>query len=97
MGRGLVRPTKPTMNITGRLESTSIAFLKRKMLDFLLRAKRDIAAAKVFFQRAFRGQGSIRLIRSRRRLSSSSHRAAKEAPGEHPAGIQCDLWSSMYV
>src|SRR5580704_12505101 len=35
-----------------------------KTVDVLLRAKRDVAAAKVFFRRAFRGQGDCR-IRSR--------------------------------
>ena len=67
-----------------------------KTVDFLLRAKRDIAAAKAFFRRAFRGQGRLP-----HKITldgyQASHRAAKEALGEHSAGNQCEVRSSKYV
>src|SRR6204780_1461098 len=67
-----------------------------KTVDFLLRAKRDVAAAKAFFRRGFA---------SRRRLPhkitldgyQASHRAAKEALGEHPEGNQCEIRSSKFL
>jgi transposase-like protein len=67
-----------------------------KTVDFLLRAKRDIAAAKAFFRRAFRGQGRLP-----HKITldgyQASHRAAKEALGEHSEGNQCEVRSSKYV
>ena len=63
-----------------------------KTVDFLLRAKRDIAA---FFRRAFRGQG--RLPHKITLGYQASHRAAKEALGEHSEGNQCETRSSKDV
>ena len=67
-----------------------------KTVDFLLRAKRDVAAAKAFFRRAFRRQGRLP-----HKITldgyQASHRAAKEALGEHPEGNQCEIRSSKYV
>jgi len=67
-----------------------------KTVDFLLRAKRDIAAAKAFFRRAFRGQGRLP-----HKITldgyQASHRAAKEALGEHSEGNQCEIRSAKYV
>ena len=67
-----------------------------KTVDFLLRAKRDVAAAKAFFQQAFEGQ---------RRLPraitldgyQASHRAASELLGEHRRGQRTKLRSSKYL
>ncbi len=64
-----------------------------KTVDFLLRAKRDVAAAKAFFQRAFEGQ---------RRLPraitldgyQASHRAAREFLAAHGRGKRTKLRSS---
>ena len=67
-----------------------------KSVDFLLRAKRDVAAAKAFFQRAFEGQ---------RRLPraitldgyQASHRAAREFLAAHGRGKRTKLRSSKYL
>src|SRR6202453_2806320 len=67
-----------------------------KTVDFLLRAKRDVAAAKAFFRRAFERQGRLP-----RKITldgyQASHRAAKEALDEHPEGNQCKIRSSKYL
>jgi transposase-like protein len=67
-----------------------------KTVDFLLRAKRDSAAAKAFFRRAFRRQG-----RRPHKITldgyQASHRAAKEALGEHSEGNQCNIRPSKYL
>ena len=67
-----------------------------KTVDFLLRAKRDVAAAKAFFRRAFRGQGRLP-----HKITldgyQASHRAAKEVLDEHPEGNQCEIRSSKYL
>jgi transposase-like protein len=67
-----------------------------KTVDFLLRAKRDVAAAKAFFRRAFGRHGRLP-----RKITldgyQASHRAAKEALGEHPDGNQCKIRSSKYL
>jgi transposase-like protein len=64
-----------------------------RTVDFLLRAKRDVAAAKAFFRLAFRRQGRLP-----RKITldgyQASHRAAKEALDEHPEGNQCKIRSS---
>ena len=67
-----------------------------KTVDFLLRAKRDVAAAKAFFRRAFMRQGRLP-----QKITldgyQASHRAVKEALGEHPEGNQCEIRSSKYL
>jgi len=67
-----------------------------KTVDVLLRAKRDVAAAKVFFRRAFRGQGRLP-----HKITldgyQASHRAASEVLGEHPEGNRCEIRSSKYL
>jgi transposase-like protein len=67
-----------------------------KTVDFLLRAKRDVAAAKAFFRRAFMRQGRLP-----HKITldgyQASHRAAKEALDEHPEGSQCEIRSSKYL
>src|SRR5580658_1287829 len=67
-----------------------------KTVDVLLRAKRDVAAAKVFLRRAFRGQGRLP-----HKITldgyQASHRAASEVLGEHPEGNRCEIQSSKYL
>src|ERR1700684_4559373 len=67
-----------------------------KTIDFLLRAKRDSAAAKAFFRRAFRRQGRLPHTITLDGYQAS-HRAAKEALGEHSEGNQCNIRSSKYL
>src|ERR1700684_396691 len=67
-----------------------------KTVDFLLRAKRDAAAAKAFFRLAFRRQGRLPLKITLDGYQAS-HRAAKEALDEHPEGNQCKIRSSKYL
>ena len=67
-----------------------------KTVGFLLRAKRDGAAAKAFFRRAFMRQGRLP-----QKITldgcQASYRAVKEALGEHPEGNQCEIRSSKYL
>jgi len=67
-----------------------------KTVNFLLRAKRDVAAAKAFFRRAFMRQGRLP-----HKITldgyQASHRAAKEALCEHPEGNQCEILSPKYL
>jgi transposase-like protein len=67
-----------------------------KTVDFLLRAKRDVAAARAFFQRALKTQG-----RMPRAITldgyQASHRAAREFLGEHRHGERTNLRSSKYL
>ena len=65
-------------------------------MDFLLRAKRDVAAAKAFFRRAFKSQG--RLPRAITLDGyQASHRAAREILGEHRRGKRTKIRSSKYL
>src|ERR1700734_2329493 len=65
-------------------------------VDFLIRAKRDVAAAKAFFRRALQRQGQLP-----HKITldgyQASHRGAAEALSEHPEGNQCKIRSSKYV
>jgi len=65
-------------------------------VDFLLRAKRDVAAAKAFFRRALQRQGQLP-----HKITldgyQASHRGAAEALSEHPEGNQCKIRSSKYL
>jgi transposase-like protein len=67
-----------------------------KTVDFLLRAKRDVAAAKAFFRRAFKSQGQLP-----RAITldgyQTSHRAAREVLGERPRGGRTKIRSSKYL
>jgi transposase-like protein len=66
-----------------------------KTVDFFLRAKRDVAAAKAFFRRAFKSQG--RLPRAITLDGyQASHRAAREILGEHHRGKRT-IRSSKYL
>ena len=67
-----------------------------KTVDFLLRAKRDVAAAKAFFRRAFSSQGRLP-HKITLEGYHASHSAAKEALGKHPEGNQCNIRPSKYL
>ncbi|KAF2988793.1 hypothetical protein MJC1_04132 [Methylocystis sp. MJC1] len=63
-----------------------------KTVDFLLRVKRDVAAAKAFFHRALKGQG--RLPRAITLDGyQASHRAAREFLAEHQGGAWTQIRS----
>ena len=65
-------------------------------VDFLLRAKRDVAAAKAFFRRAFKSQA--RLPRAITLDGyQASHRAAREFLGEHQRGQRTKVRSSKFL
>jgi transposase-like protein len=65
-------------------------------VDFLLRAKRDVAAAKAFFRRAFASDG-----RPPRKITldgyQASHRAARELLAQHRGGARTRIRSSKYL
>ena len=67
-----------------------------KTVDFLLPAKRDVAAEKAFFRRAFKSQGGLP-----RAITldgyQASHRAAREILGEHRRGKRTKIRSSKYL
>jgi transposase-like protein len=65
-------------------------------VDFLLRAKRDIAAAKAFFRRALQRQGQLP-YKITLDGYQASHRGAAEALSEHPEGNQYKIRSSKYL
>jgi transposase-like protein len=67
------------VKIKGRWTYLYRAVGNGKTIDFLLRAKLNVAAAKVFFRRAFESQG--RLPRAITLDGyQASHRAAREFP-----------------
>jgi transposase-like protein len=67
-----------------------------KTVDFQLRANRDVAAAKAFFQRAFKSQG--RLPRAITLDGyQASHRAVREFLCEHRRGGRTEVRSSKYL
>jgi transposase-like protein len=67
-----------------------------KTVDFLLRAKRDVAAAKAFFRRAFESQGRLP-----QKITldgyQASHRAAREFLEQHQRGARTTIRSSKYL
>ena len=85
------------MKIKGRWTYLYRAVDKQgKTVDFLLRAKRDVAAAKAFFRRVFKCQG--RLPRAITLDGyQASHRAAREFLGEHRRGKRTKIRSSKYL
>jgi transposase-like protein len=67
-----------------------------KTVDFLLRAKRDVAAVKAFFRRAFKGQGRLPPAITLDGYQAS-HRAAREILAENQGGARTVLRSSKYL
>ena len=67
-----------------------------KTVDFLLRAKRDVAAAKAFFRRAFANCGRLP-----HKITldgyQASHRAAREVLAQHRGGARTEIRSSKYL
>ena len=67
-----------------------------KTVDFLLRAKRDVAAAKAVFRRAFKSQDRLP-----RKITldgyQTSHRAAREFLEQHQGGARTKIRSSKYL
>jgi transposase-like protein len=67
-----------------------------RTVDFLLRAKQDVAAAKAFFRRAFKSQGRLP---EKITLDGyqASHGAAREVLGEPRSGKRTKIRSSKYL
>jgi len=63
-------------------------------VDFLLRARRDVAAAKAFFRRAFKNQAQLP-----QKIAldgyQASHRAARDVLEQH--GARAQIRSSKYL
>lgn len=85
------------MKIKGRWTCLYRAVDKEgKTVDFLLRAKPDVAAAKAFFQKAFKSQGRLP---EKITLDGyqASHRAAREFLSGHQGGERTKIRSSKYL
>ena len=67
-----------------------------KTVDFLLRAKRDVVAAKAFFRRAFKKQGRLPRVITLDGYQAS-HRAALEILKERRRDKQTKIRSSKYL
>jgi transposase-like protein len=67
-----------------------------KTVDFLLRAKRDVVAAKAFFRRAFKNQGRLPRVITLDGYQAS-HRAAREILKEHRHDKRTKIRSSKYL
>ena len=67
-----------------------------KTVDFLLRARRDVAAAKAIFRRAFASHGCLP-----HQITldgyQASHRAAREILAQHRGGARAKIRSSKYL
>ena len=66
-----------------------------RTVDFLLTAKRDVAAAKRFFQKAMNGNGTPRVITLD--AYAASHRAVRELKGEGKMPKRVRVRSSKYL
>src|ERR1700677_336900 len=88
--------TKPTSKSKEAGPIFIVPSTKRERPSISCCAKRDVAAAKAFFRRAFMRQGRLP-----HKITldgyQASHRAAKEALDEHPEGNQCEIRSSKYL
>jgi transposase-like protein len=67
-----------------------------RTVDFLLRAKRDVAAAKAFFRRAFKSQGQLPRVITLDGYQAS-HRAARECLVECQGDKRTKIRSSKYL
>jgi transposase-like protein len=67
-----------------------------KTVDFLLRAKRNVVAAKAFFRRAFKNQGRLPRVITLDGYQAS-HRAAREILKEHRHDKRTKIRSSKYL
>src|ERR1700677_3009010 len=88
--------TKPTSKSKEAGPIFIVPSTKRERPSISCCAKRDVAAAKAFFRRAFMRQGRLP-----HKITldgyQASHRAAKEALDEHPEGNQCEIRSLKYL
>jgi transposase-like protein len=95
--RGSWRVDETYVKIKGRWTYLYRAVDKQgKTVDFLLRAKRDVAAAKAFFRRAFKSQGRLPRAITLEGYQAS-RRAAREILGEHHRGKRTKIRSSKYL
>ena len=67
-----------------------------KTIDFVLRAKRDVVAAKAFFRQAFKSQGRLPRVITLDGYQAS-HRAAREILKEHRHDKRTKIRSSKYL
>jgi transposase-like protein len=67
-----------------------------KTVDFLVRAKRDIVAAKAFFRQAFKRQGRLPRVITLEGYQAS-YRAAREILKEHRHDKRTKIRSSKYL
>lgn len=88
--------TKRTSKSKDAGPTSTVPSTRRGTVDLLLRAKRDVAAAKAFVRRDFRAQGRLP-HKIAHDGYQASHRVAKEALGEHPDEKQCEIRSSKFL
>jgi transposase-like protein len=84
------------INVKGRWTYLYRAVDKQgRTVDFLLTAKRDVAAAKRFFQKAMNGNGTPRIITLD--AYAASHRAVQELKAEGNLPTRVRVRSSKYL
>jgi len=91
------RVAEPYVKIRGKWTYLYRAVYKQGMAaDFLLRVKRDVAAAEAFFRRAFKSHGRLPQIITLDGFRAS-HLAAREILNEHQGGNRTKIRSSKYL